>query len=301
VDWREKGTKIEVVGREPVDGAETYDLKLTSARGKVLHMYVDAKSGLPVRQTTVQNVQGNTVPMEMRIGDYRDVDGLKLPHLLVTRIQGTPMEKSVRIDKIELNPALDPARFGCRPRPLPRSREARGAGAFRRAVRIGWSRSSRLRPTCVAPSRSSLHRTRHSSCFSPLGERLWVPDWEPEILHPPGESWAQGLIFRTREEKGDAVWLVTALDRAGHESTTSASRRAVRGARARALPARDLGGHGRDRSLHVRRAVRRRQSGDRGDDSRRLRGEDAALGEMDPRAPGRDLRRGSVTRGRSWP
>jgi hypothetical protein len=53
--------------------------------------------------------------------------------------------------------------------------------------------------------------------FSPLGERRWVPDWNPELLHPPGVSWEEGLIFRTREETGDAIWVVTRLDRVRHE------------------------------------------------------------------------------------
>jgi hypothetical protein len=52
--------------------------------------------------------------------------------------------------------------------------------------------------------------------FSPLGERSWVPKWDPELLHPPGVSWAVGQIFRTGEEKGEAVWIVTALDRKAH-------------------------------------------------------------------------------------
>jgi len=53
--------------------------------------------------------------------------------------------------------------------------------------------------------------------FSPLGEKLWVPDWNPELLHPPGVVWERGLIFRTNEERGEAVWVVTALDRRLHE------------------------------------------------------------------------------------
>ena len=53
--------------------------------------------------------------------------------------------------------------------------------------------------------------------FSPLGEKLWVPGWNPELLHPPGVSWERGLIFRTTEERGEAVWVVTALDRQRHE------------------------------------------------------------------------------------
>jgi hypothetical protein len=53
--------------------------------------------------------------------------------------------------------------------------------------------------------------------FSPMGETLWVPDWNPELLHPPGTEWARGLIFRTQEEEGEAVWVVTNLDRERHE------------------------------------------------------------------------------------
>lgn len=49
--------------------------------------------------------------------------------------------------------------------------------------------------------------------FSPEGERDWVPGWDPELLHPPGATWERGLLFRTQEERGEAVWIVTALDR----------------------------------------------------------------------------------------
>lgn len=53
--------------------------------------------------------------------------------------------------------------------------------------------------------------------FSPVGEARWVPDWHPELLHPPGGEWERGQIFRTREMYGDAVWIVTALDRASRD------------------------------------------------------------------------------------
>ena len=53
--------------------------------------------------------------------------------------------------------------------------------------------------------------------FSPLGEKRWVPGWDPELLHPAGTVWARGLVFRTKEETGDAVWAVTRLDRYRHE------------------------------------------------------------------------------------
>ncbi len=53
--------------------------------------------------------------------------------------------------------------------------------------------------------------------FSPLGERLWVPGWNPELLHPPDVRWGQGQIFRTQEEAGEAIWIVTGLSREAHQ------------------------------------------------------------------------------------
>jgi len=54
--------------------------------------------------------------------------------------------------------------------------------------------------------------------FSPEGERRWVPGWAPEILHPPAGTWEAGQIFRTQEEMGEAIWVITRLDRELHEA-----------------------------------------------------------------------------------
>ncbi len=52
--------------------------------------------------------------------------------------------------------------------------------------------------------------------FSPVGERGWVPGWNPELLFPAGAAWERGQIFRTQEESGEAVWIISELDRAAH-------------------------------------------------------------------------------------
>lgn len=53
--------------------------------------------------------------------------------------------------------------------------------------------------------------------FSPEGEKRWVPGWVPEPIHPPDAVWRKGFIFKTKEEKGDAIWIVTQFDPARHE------------------------------------------------------------------------------------
>lgn len=53
--------------------------------------------------------------------------------------------------------------------------------------------------------------------FSPCGEKLWVPGWNPELLRPAEPAWEAGQVFRTREDTGEAVWVVARLDRTRHE------------------------------------------------------------------------------------
>ena len=48
--------------------------------------------------------------------------------------------------------------------------------------------------------------------FSPKGEISWVPGWQPELLYPQGADWAEGQIFRTREEYGEGLWVVARLN-----------------------------------------------------------------------------------------
>lgn len=52
--------------------------------------------------------------------------------------------------------------------------------------------------------------------FSPEGEKLWIREWAPEPLYPAGAVWEQGQIFRTQEERGPGVWVISALDRGAH-------------------------------------------------------------------------------------
>ena len=45
--------------------------------------------------------------------------------------------------------------------------------------------------------------------FTPEGERRWVPDWEPEYLHPPDGALVEGLTFRTRHGGEETLWMVS--------------------------------------------------------------------------------------------
>jgi hypothetical protein len=50
------------------------------------------------------------------------------------------------------------------------------------------------------------------SFFTPEGERLWVPGWEPEYLHPSDGALVEGLTFRTHHGGELTLWLVLRCD-----------------------------------------------------------------------------------------
>ncbi len=110
-DYKAKGNTIELLGREPVDGKDAYKLRLTLKNGKVQALYLDASSSLEIKGESMRRVQGVQLETEQRIGDYRSVEGLLIPHSFETEAKGRPEKQKITIERVELNVPLDDARF----------------------------------------------------------------------------------------------------------------------------------------------------------------------------------------------
>jgi hypothetical protein len=53
--------------------------------------------------------------------------------------------------------------------------------------------------------------------FTPLGERLWAPGWEPRFQFPADGEPCAGATFTTRGEDGrETIWMMADWDPAGH-------------------------------------------------------------------------------------
>jgi len=112
IDYAAKGTTIEVEGIEPVEGQPAYKLKLTLKNGQVLHDWVDASSFLEVRiEGTPRKLDGKYHPVFVYMRDYRPVNGLMIPHLLETAVQGVQRTEKIQVEKVEVNPQLEESRF----------------------------------------------------------------------------------------------------------------------------------------------------------------------------------------------
>jgi outer membrane lipoprotein-sorting protein len=112
VDYSAKGTKVEMEGAEKVEGNDAYKLKLTFKNGQVQHVWVDAKTFLECKaEGTPRRLDGKNHPVEVYYRDYRAVNGLMVPYLLETKVQGVPQTEKIEIDKVAINPKIEDTRF----------------------------------------------------------------------------------------------------------------------------------------------------------------------------------------------
>jgi outer membrane lipoprotein-sorting protein len=111
VDYRAKGNRVELLGLGKVRDRDAWRLEVTLANGDVRDLYLDAKTYLPFLTVTERTIGGRSVEIESSIGDYREIGGVLLPYSFETSAGGLTQKQSVRFDKIELNVAIDDARF----------------------------------------------------------------------------------------------------------------------------------------------------------------------------------------------
>ena len=111
VDWKGKGHRVELVGREVVGGRETYKLKLTLKSGAVRHEYLDVKSLQLLRTDSTRQLRGLPVQIETTFGDYKKSSGILFPHWIEIGAAGRPQRLRVVVDSIEVNPPLSDTRF----------------------------------------------------------------------------------------------------------------------------------------------------------------------------------------------
>jgi hypothetical protein len=106
-----RGTSISLAGREMVDGREAYKLELELARGVTRWLYLDVESALELRMETLRAVTGQPRLATTVYSDWREVEGLLIPHRQDTRTEGNPESHFITVESVVVNPMLDDSRF----------------------------------------------------------------------------------------------------------------------------------------------------------------------------------------------
>jgi hypothetical protein len=111
VNYREKGVRVEYVGREEVEGTDAYKLKVTLKGGDVRYYYMDTDYFVPIKIDTKRMVRGAEREYETLLGDYKEVNGWYLPFSVESGPKGSQFKSKVTYEKIEANVPFDDGLF----------------------------------------------------------------------------------------------------------------------------------------------------------------------------------------------
>ena len=112
VDYVAKGTKVELEGVQSVEGHDAFNLKLTLKTGQVQHIWVDAQNFLDVKvEGTPRRLDGRFHPVATYLRDYRSVNGLMIPYVNETAVDGVKQTEKILVEKVIVNPKLEDSRF----------------------------------------------------------------------------------------------------------------------------------------------------------------------------------------------
>jgi len=120
VDYKAKGHKVEMLGKDKVEGSDAYKLKLTRANGDIETLYIDADSFLEVKNEGKRTIRGTEVETDSNIGDYKEVNGLVVPFSIDQGAKGHPERQKITVEKYEFNVPMDAAIFAMPP-PAPKT------------------------------------------------------------------------------------------------------------------------------------------------------------------------------------
>jgi hypothetical protein len=113
VDYKSKGSKVELLGVVDVDGTQAYKLKLTRDDGSEEINYIDTEYFLAIKTESSTKIQGQDMQGSAILGDYKEVAGTMIPHSITNVITG-PMgeiKQEMLITKIETNIDVGADRF----------------------------------------------------------------------------------------------------------------------------------------------------------------------------------------------
>jgi hypothetical protein len=104
VNYKDKGSTVELLGKEDMEGTEVYKLKLTEKDSTVTVNYLDANSYLLLKETGKRKIREKEISMETIFGDYKSEDGYLLFHSMETKTDvGQMGSQKITIEKAEFN------------------------------------------------------------------------------------------------------------------------------------------------------------------------------------------------------
>ena len=101
---------IQYAGTEDVMGTSAAIVLAPQPSGEVLKIFISEETHYIVKMSFRETEQGVAVNKEVLLGDYRDVDGVKVPHHIQQNVEGELFTET-RLNSVMLNAELDDSLF----------------------------------------------------------------------------------------------------------------------------------------------------------------------------------------------
>jgi hypothetical protein len=107
--WRDWVAKAETIGAADVDGKPVWKVVVTPKRGSPQTCFFDQASSLLVKLEMTMRTPAGDIPVESFPGDYRDVDGIRMPHRTRQVIAG--QERVAIVESVTHNAEMPVGQF----------------------------------------------------------------------------------------------------------------------------------------------------------------------------------------------
>lgn len=112
VDYAKKGNKVELAGKEAVEGKDAFKLKVTMSDGSASEIYIDPVTGYTVKSVIKRKMNGQEAVITTLMSDYRKTEeGYVFPYKLNQQIPNGPGLMDITVSKIETNKPVDESIF----------------------------------------------------------------------------------------------------------------------------------------------------------------------------------------------
>ena len=115
VDYKEKGSTVEYLGHDVVDGYDALRLKITLKNGDVIYDYLDPDTFIEIRKEIQQFIRGAVRERVVGLGSYKPVAGVMFAFSISTGPKNNPNAQTTTVQKMEVNVSIDPADFALPP------------------------------------------------------------------------------------------------------------------------------------------------------------------------------------------
>ncbi|MCD4737054.1 MAG: outer membrane lipoprotein-sorting protein, partial [Bacteroidales bacterium] len=117
-NWKEKGYKVELLGKEDMEGTEVYKIKLVDDEGDEYTHFIDAENYIDLKTVTKLKFGDQTQESETYYSNYEMIDGIAFPFSIENHMNGQ-MVSQINIEEVKMNVGVDDSIFNKPTKPAP--------------------------------------------------------------------------------------------------------------------------------------------------------------------------------------